>query len=106
MPNWVLFDDQTQTCRDDVLRPSVRPRDGGLGAMKGWHCDVSGAGAVLDIECFGVSEPTSVLLREFGFPEEDVMGRPSPGERVSSNAKLTSHLELGNEYAYIYTAAN
>jgi len=76
MPSWELFDAMPQTERDAVLPPLVTARLAvEAGVAQGWHRYVGDAGDVLSVECFGVSAPGDVVLREYKFTIEEVCQR-------------------------------
>ncbi|MBN1313591.1 MAG: transketolase, partial [Anaerolineae bacterium] len=76
MPCWELFEAQPQTYRDSVLPPSLRARLAvEAGSSMGWHRWVGDQGEVIALDRFGASAPGSVLMQEFGFSVENVVGR-------------------------------
>ena len=75
MPSWDLFDAQPQGYRDEVLPPAVHPRLAvELGVAQGWSRYVGERGRMLGIDRFGASAPAQVLLREYGFTVDHVVG--------------------------------
>jgi transketolase len=73
MPNWELFETQSQAYRDSVLPPSVPARLAvEAGVTQGWHRCVCERGEVLGVDRFGASAPGPVMLREYGFSVENV----------------------------------
>jgi transketolase len=75
MPSWDLFDAQPQSYRDEVLPPAVHARLAvELGVAQGWSRYVGERGRMLGIDRFGASAPARVLLREYGFTVDHVVG--------------------------------
>jgi transketolase len=76
MASWELFEAQSQTYRDSVLRPSIPARLAvEAGVTQGWHRYVGDRGDVLGVDRFGASAPGPVMLREYGFGVENVCQR-------------------------------
>jgi transketolase len=87
MPCWELFDAQPQSYRDAVLPPSVRARVSiEAAAPFGWERYVGLEGAIIGVNGFGASAPGPVVMREFGFTPEHIVGtakallKHSPGD--------------------------
>jgi transketolase len=75
MPCWELFERQPQSYRDAVLPPAVRARVSIEAASPfGWERWVGPEGAILGVATFGASAPGPVVMREFGFTPEHVVG--------------------------------
>ncbi|MCH8994319.1 MAG: transketolase [Chloroflexi bacterium] len=76
MPSWELFDEQSQSYRDEVLPPTARARLSiEAGSPQGWRSYVGDAGDVIGIDRFGASAPGKVVLEKFGFTAEAVAQR-------------------------------
>jgi transketolase len=75
MPCWELIERQPQSYRDAVLPPAVRARVSIEAASPfGWERWVGPEGAILGVATFGASAPGPVVMREFGFTPEHVVG--------------------------------
>ncbi|TXT54099.1 MAG: transketolase 2, thiamin-binding [Candidatus Thorarchaeota archaeon] len=75
-PSWELFKKQSSEYRDSVLPPSVRKRLAvEAGRSLGWHQWVGDQGDIISIDEFGVSAPSDVAFRGFGFTTENVLER-------------------------------
>ena len=76
MPSWELFEQQSQSYRDDVLPPSVPARLAvELGSPQGWDRWIGERGDMLGITTFGASAPADVLLEKYGFTVDNVVAR-------------------------------
>ncbi len=76
MPCWELFAEQDQGYRDQVLPPEVRARLAVEAASPfGWREWVGDAGAVVAVDRFGASAPGDLVLRHYGFTDENVAAR-------------------------------
>jgi transketolase len=76
MPSWELFDQQSQTYRDEVLPPSVRKRLAiEAGVPQGWHHYVGPEGDIIGLTRFGASAPGSVVMEKLGFSVTNVVAR-------------------------------
>ncbi len=74
MPSWDIFEQQTQSYRDDVLPPSVKARVAvEQGSVLGWDRYVGPAGRVIGMTTFGASAPVKALQQKFGFEPEHVV---------------------------------
>jgi transketolase len=74
MPSWELFDSQPEDYRKDVLPPDVRARVAvEAGATLGWDRYVGFDGAVVGIDHFGASAPSSILFDKFGMTADKVV---------------------------------
>jgi len=74
MPSWDIFEQQTQSYRDDVLLPMVKARIAvEQGSVLGWDRYVGPAGRVIGMKTFGASAPLKELDRKFGFEPERVV---------------------------------
>jgi transketolase len=75
MPCWELFDAQPQSYRDAVLPPTVRARVSiEAAAPFGWERYVGPEGAIIGVNGFGASAPGPIVMREFGFTSEHIVG--------------------------------
>jgi transketolase len=76
MSSWELFDAQPKAYRDSVLPPSVRARLAvEAGVAQGWHRYVGDDGEVISVDRFGASAPGEIVMREYGFTVENVVGQ-------------------------------
>jgi transketolase len=74
MPSWDIFEQQTQSYRDDVLPPSVKARVAvEQGSALGWDRYVGPDGRVIGMKTFGASAPLKALQQKFGFEPEHVV---------------------------------
>jgi transketolase len=74
MPSWDIFEQQSQSYRDDVLLPTVKARLAvEQGSVLGWDRYVGPAGRVIGMKTFGASAPLKELQRKFGFEPERVV---------------------------------
>jgi transketolase len=74
MPCWELFEEQTESYRNEVLPPAVTARLSiEAGARLGWDRYVGPKGDCISIDRFGASAPGDVALRELGFNVENVL---------------------------------
>jgi len=73
-PCWELFDEQSQSYRDEVLPPAVTARLAvEAGVRQGWDKYVGSAGDVVCLDRFGASAPGDVAMRELGFNVDNVL---------------------------------
>jgi transketolase len=76
MPCWQLFDEQSDTYRDEVLPPRLEARLAvEAGSPLGWHRWTGPRGDLVTLDHFGASAPAATLMREFGFTPEHVAER-------------------------------
>jgi transketolase len=76
MPCWELFEEQTETYRDEVLPPSITARLAiEAGVRQGWDRYVGPAGDVICLDRFGASAPGNVALKNLGFNVDNVLKR-------------------------------
>lgn len=76
MPCWELFEEQTETYRDEVLPPSITARLAlEAGVRQGWDRYVGPAGDVICLDRFGASAPGDVALKNLGFNVDNVVKR-------------------------------
>jgi transketolase len=74
MPSWDIFEQQTQSYRDEVLPPAVKTRVSvEQGSVLGWDRYVGPAGRIIGMKTFGASAPLKELQRKFGFEPERVV---------------------------------
>jgi transketolase len=74
MPSWDIFEQQSQSYRDDVLLPAVKARVAvEQGSALGWDRYVGPVGRVIGMKAFGASAPLKELQRRFGFEPERVV---------------------------------
>jgi transketolase len=73
LPSWELFQDQSQTYRDEVLPPAAAARVAvEAAAALGWERYVGTAGAIIAMRSFGTSAPGKDAMKAFGFTAEAV----------------------------------
>lgn len=76
MPCWEMFEEQTETYRDEVLPPSITARLAiEAGVRQGWDRYVGPAGDVMCLDRFGASAPGDVALKNLGFNVDNVVKR-------------------------------
>jgi transketolase len=75
MPSFELFEKQSEEYKESVLPSTVKARVSiEAGATLGW-CKYAGEkGRMIGLDHFGASAPGGVLMREFGFTVERVVG--------------------------------
>jgi transketolase len=74
MPSWDIFEEQSQSYRDQVLPPAVTARVAvEQGSILGWDRYVGAAGRIIGMKTFGASAPLKELQRKFGFEPERVV---------------------------------
>jgi len=89
MPSFYLFEQQSQSYRDEVLPPKVRARLSiEAGATLGWERYVGDGGASLGVDHFGASAPGETVLEKMGFTAENVV---SLAESLLKDAETTRH---------------
>ncbi len=68
LPSWELFDEQSESYRDQVIPPAVRARVCvEAAATLGWERFAGGRGAIIGLERFGASAPGATVLEQLGF---------------------------------------
>ncbi len=73
MPCVELFEDQSQSYRDEVLPPAVKTRMAvEPGATMGWWKWVGSEGAVHGLDRYGASAPGTTVLEKLGFNAEGI----------------------------------
>jgi transketolase len=73
LPSWELFQDQSQTYRNEVLPPAAAARVAvEAAAALGWERYVGTAGAIIAMRSFGTSAPGKDAMKAFGFTAEAV----------------------------------
>jgi len=76
MPCWEIFEEQSESYRNEVLPPTVSARLAvEAGVCQGWDRYVGLKGDVLGLDRFGASSPGDVVLRELGFNVDNVVSR-------------------------------
>jgi transketolase len=74
MPSWDLYENQSQSYKDEVLPPEVTARLGIEAASPfGWERYIGPKGAMIGMRRFGASAPYKVLAEKFGFTAENVV---------------------------------
>lgn len=74
MPNWSLFDRQSQQYKASVLPEDVKNRLAiEAGSPTGWHKYIGMAGKLIGMTSFGASGKITDLLEEFGFTVENIV---------------------------------
>ncbi|MCX7918445.1 MAG: transketolase [bacterium] len=75
MPSWELFERQSIEYQDSVLPKTVKKRIAiEAGSPLGWYKYVGDSGQIIGINTFGASAPAEVLLKEYGFTVENIVG--------------------------------
>jgi transketolase len=73
MPSWLLFEQQEQSYRNEVLPPHITARVAvEQASVMGWDRYAGSSGAIIGMHTFGSSAPLSDLLKKFGFTPEKV----------------------------------
>jgi transketolase len=76
MPCWEMFEEQTETYRNEVVPPSITARLAiEAGVRQGWDRYVGAAGDVICLDRFGASAPGDVALKNLGFNVDNVVKR-------------------------------
>jgi transketolase len=74
MPSWELFDQQSDTYRQDLFPPEIKVRIAiEAGRTQGWWRYVGEKGDVVGIDHFGASAPYKVLYEKFGVTADRVV---------------------------------
>ncbi|CEH30375.1 Transketolase [Aneurinibacillus migulanus] len=74
MPSWELFEQQSQSYKDEVLPPTVKARLAiEMTHPLGWERYVGEQGKVLGIAKFGASAPGEKIMEEYGFTTDYVV---------------------------------
>lgn len=74
MPSFELFEDQSQSYRDEVLPPAVTARVAiEAGVRQGWDRYLGTHGAFVGMQGFGASAPFAKIYNEFGFTTDNVV---------------------------------
>ena len=75
MPCWELFEEQSAEYRESVLPSTGTARLAvEMGCRMGWEQWTGTDGATVTLDRFGASAPGDVLMKEFGFTTERVVG--------------------------------
>ncbi len=75
-PSWELFEQQGEDYKKSVLPPNVKARlvvEAGRG--QGWEKYVGNKGALITVEKFGASAPSTVIFEKYGFSVENVLAQ-------------------------------
>ncbi|HET9029581.1 MAG TPA: transketolase [Candidatus Aquilonibacter sp.] len=73
MPCWELFEEQSDSYKDDVLPPSITARMSiEAGATFGWKQWVGDKGIAFGIDHFGRSAPAGEIANAFGFTADNI----------------------------------
>ncbi|MGH7409518.1 MAG: transketolase, partial [Candidatus Methylomirabilis sp.] len=73
MPSWELFEQQSESYRNQVLPPSVTARLAiEAGSPHGWHRYVGPLGGIVGMTRFGASAPYQIVMEKFGFTADNV----------------------------------
>ncbi|WP_135553809.1 transketolase [Paenibacillus cymbidii] len=76
MTSWELFEKQSKEYKQSVILPQVKARLAvEMSHPMGWERYVGEEGDVLGITKYGASAPGPVVIREYGFTVENVVGR-------------------------------
>ena len=74
MPSFELFDQQTETYRNQVLPPNVTARVAvEAGIQQGWEKYLGSYGVFVGMSSFGASAPYELLYEHFGITVENVL---------------------------------
>lgn len=74
MPSWLLFEEQSEEYKEEILPKSIRKRVAVEAASSfGWHKYVGMDGEIISIDTFGASAPAELLFKEYGFTVENVV---------------------------------
>ncbi|MDT3672152.1 MAG: transketolase [Aromatoleum sp.] len=74
MPSWDLFEQQSDSYRENVLPANIKARIAvEQGSVLGWERYVGATGRVIGMDTFGASAPLKELQRKFGFEPERVV---------------------------------
>ena len=88
MPSWRLFEEQTVEYRQSVLPRAVMARLAVEAASPfGWERWTGIEGAIIGIDRFGASAPSSTLFKEYGFTVEHVVEQALALARQRSEMK-------------------
>lgn len=75
MPSWELFEQQSEEYKESVIPSAIKARVGiEMAYPLGWERYVGDQGKVIGISTFGASAPGDVVLKEYGFSVENVVG--------------------------------
>ena len=76
MPSWDRFEKQDAEYKNSVFRKLLKNVLAiEMGVSFGWQRYVGDEGSVLAIDRFGASAPGEIVMKEFGFSEENVVAR-------------------------------
>jgi transketolase len=76
MPSWELFERQSGEYRESVLPRAVKARLAVEAARSlGWERWVGSDGDILSVDRFGASAPGGLVMKEYGFTVDHVVGR-------------------------------
>ncbi|HZJ83299.1 MAG TPA: transketolase [Clostridia bacterium] len=76
MPSWILFEEQSDEYKEEVLPRAVSKRLAVEAASPlGWHKYVGLDGGIIAMDGFGASGPGNQLFEKFGFTVENVVER-------------------------------
>ncbi len=76
MPSWELFEQQSESYRNQVLPPSVTARLAiEAGSPHGWHRYVGPLGGIVGMTRFGASAPYQIVMEKFGFTADNVASK-------------------------------
>jgi len=74
MPSWELFEEQSESYKNEVLPPEMKARVTiEAGVSLGWHNYAGEKGVIISHDRFGASAPYKVLVEKFGFTVERVV---------------------------------
>lgn len=75
MPSWELFEQQSEEYKESVIPSAIKARVGiEMAYPLGWERYVGDHGKVIGISTFGASAPGDLVLKEYGFSVENVVG--------------------------------
>jgi transketolase len=94
LPSWELFEEQSESYRNEVLPPEIDARVSvEAAASLGWERYVGLRGAIVGLDRFGASAPGTTVLEHLGFTAEHVAGE---AERVLQAASIPSGGQRGD----------
>lgn len=74
MPSWDLFEEQSESYKEEVLPKSITKRMSlEMGSSLGWERYVGLEGKTLAVDTFGASAPGNIVVEKYGFSVENVV---------------------------------
>jgi transketolase len=76
MPSWDRFEEQSDEYKQQIIPKHIKSRLGiEMATPLGWERYTGDEGEVLGINTFGASAPGEIVLKEYGFSVENVVGK-------------------------------